>query len=150
MFKAIFKVIGDVLTGLFTWWNGAAAGARFTIFQRAKKVGEDDFGNRYFEERRVSLEGRKRRYVVYNGYADASRVPSDWHGWLHHTFEDPPTAAPLLRKAWEKDHKPNLTGTVHAYRPPGSLAHGGVREKAKVDYEAWSPGDPAQGGRTDA
>ena len=48
-------------------------------------VGEDEQGNRYYEERRPSIEGRKRRYVIYNGLAEASRVSPDWHGWMHHT-----------------------------------------------------------------
>ncbi len=130
-----------LLKSIFTWWNNATLGAWFTIFQRARKVGEDDFGNRYFEERRESLEGRRRRYVVYKGYADASRVPADWHGWLHHTFSEPPTLSPLKRQRWEKDHKPNLTGTLHAYRPAGSLDRGGERKPATGDYEAWSPED---------
>lgn len=128
-----------VFKAIFTWWNGVAAGAWFTILQRARKVGEDEYGNAYFEERKESLEGRKRRYVVFKGYADASRVPPDWHGWLHHTFTDPPSLAPLKRQVWEKDHQPNLTGTVHAYRPAGSLASGGERNRAAGDYEAWSP-----------
>jgi NADH:ubiquinone oxidoreductase subunit len=124
---------------LFAWWDGATLGALFDILRRARRVGQDQFGNVYYEERKPSLDGRPRRYVVYNGYADASRVPSDWHGWLHHTFADPPTTAPLRRKPWEKDHVPNLTGTVMAYHPKGSLARPGPRAETAGDYEAWTP-----------
>eukprot|EP01038_Epipyxis_sp_PR26KG_P009386 gene9385-12645_t len=128
-----------VLTKIFTWWNGATIGALFDIAKRATLVGEDDQGNRYFEERKATLEGRKRRYVLYKGYAEPSRVPVDWHGWLHHTFEQPPTIEPFLLKSWEKPHLPNLTGTVFAYRPKGSLAGAGERAKSSSDYESWSP-----------
>ena len=128
-----------VLTKIFTWWNGATIGALFDIAKRATLVGEDDQGNRYFEERKASLEGRKRRYVLYKGYAEPSRVPADWHGWLHHTFEQPPTIEPFQVKFWEKPHLPNLTGTVFAYRPKGSLAASGERAKSSSDYESWSP-----------
>lgn len=124
---------------LFAWWDGATLGALFDIGRRARKVGEDEYGNRYFEERKASLEGRPRRYVIYNGYADPSRVPVDWHGWLHHTFADPPTVAPFRLKRWEKGHLPNLTGTVHAYRPKGSLSETGERAASSGDYEAWRP-----------
>ncbi len=124
---------------LFAWWDGATLGALFDIGRRAKKIGEDEVGNRYFEERKASLEGRPRRYVIYNGYADASRVPVDWHGWLHHTFADPPTVTPFRRKTWEKDHVPNLTGTIHAYHPQGSLSEPGERAASSGDYEAWKP-----------
>ncbi len=132
---------------LFAWWNGATLGTLWDLTWRgARRIGEDEFGNRYYEDRRVSLEGRRRRYVVYNGYADASRVPSDWHGWLHHTFAEPPGvsaedgALMMPRRPWEKTHAPNLTGTVHAYRPKGSLARGGERAAATGDYEPWTPG----------
>jgi NADH:ubiquinone oxidoreductase subunit len=128
-----------MLDKIFTWWNGATVGAQYDIGRRSSFVGEDEQGNKYYEEKRASFEGRKRRWVIYNGLAEASRVPPDWHGWLHHTFEEPPTTAPLKKKAFEKPHRPNLTGTIHAYRPPGSLARGGERAPATGDYEAWKP-----------
>ena len=126
---------------IFVWWKDATPGTLLTLAMRgARKVGEDEYGNRYFTERgNTGPDGRKRRWVVYNGYADASRVPSDWHGWLHHTFDTPPSEAPLPRQAWEKDHHPNLTGTVYAYRPSGSLLVGEKRQASSGDYQAWSP-----------
>jgi len=133
-----------MLMRIFTWWNGATIGTLFDIGRRGVFVGKDEQGNRYYEEKRPSLEGRKRRYVVYDGLAEASRVPPDWHGWLHYTIDEPPTVAPLKRQRWEKPHVPNLTGTVHAYRPQGSLARGGVRQTSSSDYEAWSP-DESEG-----
>ena len=102
-------------------------------------MGEDEQGNRYYEERRPSLDGRKRRYVIYKGLAEASRVPPDWHGWMHHMVDEPPTVAPLPRRRWEQAHRPNLTGTAFAYRPPGSLWRGGERAAATGDYESWKP-----------
>ncbi len=130
----------DVFKTLLTWWNGATLGTLFTVAKRGRKVGEDEFGNRYYESRdTVSYDGRRRRWVIFNGYAEASKVSPDWHGWLHYTFEEPPTEAPLARKAWEKEHLPNLTGTPMAWRPQGSLARSGERPAATGDYEAWSP-----------
>jgi NADH:ubiquinone oxidoreductase subunit len=126
---------------IFTWWNGASVGARFHIGRRGVFVGQDEMGNKYYEAKDTSdsYDGRKRRWVIYNGYAEASKVSPDWHGWLHHTFQDPPTTEPLRRQAWEKDHVPNLSGTVGAWRPKGSLSRGGERQKATGDYEAWKP-----------
>jgi NADH:ubiquinone oxidoreductase subunit len=128
-----------MLKRIFTWWNGATLGALWDIKRRGVFVGQDAQGNRYFEERKASLEGRKRRWVVYDGLAEASRVDADWHGWMHHTLDAPPTTQPLHKQAWELPHRPNLTGTVGAYRPKGSLARGGERAPATADYEAWSP-----------
>jgi NADH:ubiquinone oxidoreductase subunit len=130
-----------VLKAIFTWWNGATIGARFKIASKGVFIGEDDYGNRYFEARdnSDSYDERKRRWVIYKGYAEASKIPPDWHGWMHYTFDEPPTKVPLLRRAWEKDHEPNLTGTIYAYRPKGSIARGGQRPAATGDYQAWRP-----------
>ena len=130
-----------VLKAIFTWWNGATLGQRFHISRRGVFVGQDDYGNRYFEARdnRDSYDQHKRRWVIYDGYAEASKVPAEWSGWLHYTFDEPPTTAPLKRRAWEKDHIPNLTGTIHAWRPKGSLTRGGQRAVATSDYKPWSP-----------
>jgi NADH:ubiquinone oxidoreductase subunit len=129
----------NALAKIFTWWNGATLGTLYDIGRRASFVGEDEQGNKFYEENKVSIEGRKRRYVTYNGYAEPSRVSPDWHGWLHHTFEHPPTVEPFQLQAWEKPHQANMTGTLLAYRPKGSLASGGARAKASGDYEAWGP-----------
>ncbi|MFC3069861.1 NADH:ubiquinone oxidoreductase subunit NDUFA12 [Phenylobacterium soli] len=131
----------SLLKTLFTWWNGATTGIHFTIARRGRFVGQDDYGNRYYEAKdaRDSYGKHRRRWVIYNGYAEASKVPPDWHGWLHYTFDEPPTVAPLLTKPWEKEHRPNLSGTIYAYRPKGSLARGGERQRATGDYEAWTP-----------
>ncbi len=129
-----------MLGKIFAWWNDATPGTYLTLAMKgAKKVGEDEYGNRYFEEARpTASDGRKRRYVVYKGYADASRVPMAWHGWLHHTYADPPTGDEP-KYVWEKEHEPNLTGTLYAYKPSGSLARGGKRQANSGDYESWSP-----------
>jgi len=129
-----------VLDKIFTWWNGATIGTLFTIAKRGVLVGADENGNRYYQSRdNISYDGRKRRWVVYNGYAEASKVTPDWHGWLRYTNEEPPTVAPLKRRRWERDHEPNMSGTPLAWRPQGSLANEGVRPAATGDYEAWKP-----------
>ena len=117
---------------IFTWWNGQTLGTRFNTWRFGQPVGEDDQGNKFYQ----SKDG-KRRWVVYNGEAEASRVSPDWHGWLHFTYDAPPTKEPLARKTWEKDHVPNLTGTDAAYRPAGSLLAAAPADRR--DYEAWSP-----------
>jgi NADH:ubiquinone oxidoreductase subunit len=118
-------------TRLFTWWRGAL-------------VGTDQFGNRYYREKRAAplvkgggMESRERRWVLYKGEAEPSRVPPEWHGWLHHITLEPPQ--PETRHAWQKPHLPNLTGTPAAWRPPGSLLLGGHRSAAAGDYEPWTP-----------
>ena len=74
---------------------------------------------------------------MYSGPVEASRVPPEWHAWLHHTVNEVPQPHP--RYPWEKPHLPNLTGTPQAYRPPGSVLRGGHRPPATCDYEPWVP-----------
>lgn len=119
---------------IFAWWHHATFGTLVTTWWSGTPVGTDQYGNRYYE---AGKSGR--RWVLYSGTVEASRVSPDWHGWLHHTFKEPPTVAPFKEKAWEKEHVPNLTGTEGAYRPDGSLLAGGVRPKATGDYQAWKP-----------
>ena len=113
--------------------------SRLIISMTARQVGEDSFGNRYYEARKPNRLGRYKRFVVYQGQAEASKVPPEWHGWLHHTEQNPPPAKGYARRSWQKDHLPNLTGTVHAYKPSGHVSRGGRRPAATGDYEAWKP-----------
>ncbi len=128
------RALMGLLRMLFVWWRNATPGTLLATWLRGTSVGSDPFGNRYYQSR----DG-KRRWVIYAGTVEASRVPPEWHGWLHHTFKEPPTVSSPKIKSWEKEHSPNLTGTPGAYRPPGSLARGGVRSAATGDYQAWQP-----------
>ena len=98
-------------------------------------VGEDEFGNRYYRARPRKGEARERRWVVYAGEPEASKVPAEWHIWLHHTADAPIPA--YERKDWQKPHIENKTGTPDAWMPP-SLA-GKTRPAATGDYQAWTP-----------
>ena len=125
----------------------ATIGTRLFTLLCGALVGQDDAGNRYYRERRRPTGRRERRWVVYEGEVEASRVPPEWHRWLHHSTDEPPTEAPLRQQTWEKPHRPNLTGTAAAYRPPGHILGGGMRDRATGDYEPWQPDEPPAAGR---
>lgn len=111
-----------------------------TMFSGASLVGEDSQGNRYYRAKARKGYNHERRWVIYNGEAEASRVPPEWHGWLHHQNDTVPESTDQsYRRNWQKPHTPNLTGTKQAYRPPGHILKGGQRDKATGDYEAWKP-----------
>lgn len=138
MFKAFFNWLSPGIL----WWNGATLGTLFTIGKRGRFIAADEFGNKYYEDRTAKNSydpGRKRRWVIYKGYADASKIPPDWHGWMHYTYDEPPSVTPLPRKAWEKSHLPNLSGTPYARFPAGSMNSDVERQKTTGDYEAWKP-----------
>ncbi|AXT26752.1 NADH:ubiquinone oxidoreductase subunit NDUFA12 [Ruegeria sp. AD91A] len=115
-----------------TWWNGSTLNTQIYTARKGVKVGEDNEGNVFYRNADDS-----RRWVIFNGEAEASRVDPEWHGWLHRTWDEPPTDKPLPHKSWEKPHQENLTGTALAYTPAGSLRRAEPMERR--DYEAWSP-----------
>lgn len=122
----------------FTWWNGATFGTWMGLRGKTR-IGEDDLGNVYYEGGQ-DPNGITRRWVIYNGPNDASRVPPEWFSWLHHQIDSAPDQALPAPKAWEIPAEPNLTGSRLAYRPSGALEKGGHRAAATGDYEAWTPG----------
>ena len=130
-----------MLKTIFTWWNGGAFGTRFHIGRRGIKVGEDAFGNTYYEARdnSDSYGDHKRRWVIYTGYSDASKVPPEWHGWLHYTFDDvadpSQPSEPLVRKG----------APAKSHRHAQCLAAEGLDRShrraphATGDYQPWTP-----------
>ncbi|MGE5548020.1 MAG: NADH:ubiquinone oxidoreductase subunit NDUFA12 [Solirubrobacterales bacterium] len=114
----------------------ATLGTLFHTWLSGKMVGTDPAGNRYYVERSAPKGRRAKRWVIYKDGDEASRIPPEWHAWLHYTSDEPLAGE---RKAWQKPHEPNRTGTSEAYLPPGHDLRGGKRERAAGDYEAWQP-----------
>lgn len=114
-------------------------GTKLYTFFKGQLVGTDAAGNRYYQERRAPTDRPRSRWVMYNGPEEASRVPPEWHAWLHRTIDEPPAEKKRPVKPWQKEHRANATGTAEAYRPPGSEYEGGHRAKATGDYEPWRP-----------
>lgn len=135
-----------LLGKIFTWWDGGTFGTHLWAMRAGgEHVGTDAQGNKYYRKRAKSARNTgsytqgEKRWVIYNGPNDASRVPSEWHGWLHGGFDDVPASHLPPARIWETDYTPNATGTPLAYRPQGALERGGRRARADGDYEAWSP-----------
>ncbi len=118
---------------------GATIGTRLYTWLKGQRVGSDEFDNVYYIERKKSTSRRRKRWVVYNGIVEASKIPALWHGWLHYTFDETPDKLNIVRHDWETPHIPNLTGTKGAYLPDGHLARGGERALTTADYQAWQP-----------
>ena len=120
---------------VFTWWNGATVGTALFTRMNGDEVGKDDAGNVYF----ASGGKNPRRWVIYDGNNDGSRVPPEWQAWLRGTIDDLPEKALPPRRAFQKPAEPNLTGTLAAFRPDGALGSGRVRPASTGDYEPWIP-----------
>ena len=131
----------SIFSEIFSWWGGNTWGTRVTIWRQGRLVGHDELGNTYYIQKRgVGPLGVPRRWVVYKNLADASQVSPDWHGWLHYTFDAPPTEQSYTPRPWQQPHRANMTGTPDAYRPSGSILGQGQRPKATGDYKPWRPG----------
>lgn len=137
-----------ILGKIFTWWDGATFGTQLWAARAGgEHVGTDGAGNKYYRSKPKtkgandgSYTSRDKRWVIYNGANDASRVPAEWHGWLHGTYDEVPESHLPPPRIWEVDYTPNATGTAQAYVPQGALERGGQRARAVGDYEAWTPG----------
>lgn len=123
---------------------GTSIGTRLFTWLRGEAVGGDTAGNLYYRAKgggfthKDSLR-REQRWVIYAGEPEASRVPPEWHAWLHHTTDDIPPKEGIARRPWMREHSPNQTGSEQAYRPPGHPLSGRQRARTSGDYEAWSP-----------
>ena len=77
---------------------GTMVGSLYQLFRtdevkNGTLIGEDKYGNKYFENKRYFV-GRS-RWVIYNENVyfdyDGSQVPAEWYGWLHYKRDTPPT-----------------------------------------------------------
>ncbi|MDI9349648.1 MAG: NADH-ubiquinone oxidoreductase subunit NDUFA12 family protein [Candidatus Symbiobacter sp.] len=127
-------------TKISTWMNG-------------QYVGKDRYGNRYYQSRLPSTHPKRRRWVMYQGLPEPSKVPPEWFGWLHYSEDQPLRSEPNAHldaksgSQTERPHsalnyQPNFSGTKWAWRPPGSVVAGGHRPAATGDYQAWQPAAP--------
>jgi NADH:ubiquinone oxidoreductase subunit len=124
--------MASLFNRLFTWWNGQTIGTQLFTARRGERVGEDSQGNVFYRNADDS-----KRWVIFDGLVEASRIDPEWHGWLHHTWDAPPSDRPVVHKPWEAPHQPNLTGTALAYAPAGSIRR--EQPAPRSDYEAWTP-----------
>ena len=65
------------LKKIFIWWNQETLGTKLQTFFFGKLVGEDSFGNKYYQ----SKSGK--RWVIYKDEIDASKIPNEWYSWIH-------------------------------------------------------------------
>lgn len=104
-----------------------------TLF-KGIKAGEDEQGNKYYYERFFfgkPKDRKPRRWVIYKGIPEASKVPANWHSWIHYSSEDPP-ADNKLKHSWQKKHLPNLTGTTCSCNCKN-------KENQPKHYKPWVP-----------
>ena len=110
---------------IFTWWNRQTLGTRIHTFLNGKFVGEDQFGNKYYENK------KGKRWVIYNGEVEASKIPNEWYSWMHYTNNKIENVHELKKYDWQKDHLPNQTGTQNSYHPKKN------KNATEKKYNSW-------------
>tara|TARA_B100000530_G_scaffold249318_1_gene163783 strand:+ start:1889 stop:2248 length:360 start_codon:yes stop_codon:yes gene_type:complete len=110
---------------IFTWWNQQTIGTRIQTLFYGTYVGKDKKGNKYYE----SKSGK--RWVIYNGEIEASKIPDEWYSWIHHIGNKIENSHELKKYNWQKEHLPNQTGTEKSYHPKKN------KDAIKKKYNSW-------------
>ena len=112
---------------ILTWWNHQTIGTRLFTFFFGKFVGEDEFGNKYYENKK-----RKKRWVIYNGEIEATKIPVEWYSWMHFIKNKVEETHQFKKYDWQKNHLSNQTGTLRAYNPQKN------KDATKKKYKSWN------------
>ena len=110
---------------IFIWWNQETLGTKLKTIFFGKLVGSDANGNKYYE----SKSGK--RWIIYSGEIDASKIPNEWYSWIHFTNNKIENNHDLKKYDWQKPHQPNQTGTESAYHPNKN------NDAIKKKYTTW-------------
>ena len=118
----------NFLKQIFTWWHKQTIGTFIYTLLTGKFIGSDQFGNKYYSN------SKGKRWVIYKNNIESSKIPPDWHLWIHSlTIKKPENI--INKFSWQKEHEENLTGTKKAYKPEGSLLLESKKNMKK--YETW-------------
>ena len=113
---------------IFIWWHRQTIGTFIYTLFTGKFIGSDQFGNKYY------FNSKGKRWVVYKNDIESTKIPPDWHSWIHFlTINRPPNKEKKF--LWQKQHEENLTGTNRAHKPEGSLVSDLKKNMKK--YETW-------------
>ena len=119
----------DFFKQIFTWWHRQTVGTFIYTLFRGKFVGKDEFGNKYYSN------SKGKRWVIYKSTIESSRIPPEWHLWIHFLSKNKPSDN-LTKFNWQKKYEENLTGTIKAYKPDGALNSDSKTDMKK--YETWN------------
>ena len=113
---------------IFVWWHKQTIGTFIYTLFFGNYVGKDEFGNKYYSN------SKKKRWVIYKDRVESTKIPPEWHLWIHFLTDAKPESN-AKKLIWQKKHEENLTGTSKAYKPDGSLLSG--KNKNLKKYEIW-------------
>ncbi len=92
-----------------------------------RQIGVDLNDNRYYIQHK---KHSYKRWVIYNGIVDPSKIPVSWHIWLHSDCETIPRDPPEIQT-------PAHFSAKHTTKCTTSIAN--IPSSALECYQSWSP-----------
>ena len=104
-------------------------------YLNGKKVGEDYFGNFYYESK-----DKKNRWCIYSNESEASKISPEWNSWLRFISVACPKDNDTTHE-WQKLFNGNLTGLDSVYKPRTAITSASKEDldSYQFDYKAWKP-----------
>ena len=114
-----------LLKKIFIWWDQETLGTKLKTIFSGKLIGTDSYGNKYYQCK------TGKRWVIYSGEIDASKIPNEWYSWIHFTNNKIQNKHNIEKYDWQKPHQSNQTGTKNAYHPNKN------NEQIEKKYTTW-------------
>jgi len=95
--------------------------------------GTDKFGNKYYED--INQPYGQHRWIEYadiHNY-DASMIQPEWHGWMHHMFDETPNDPPMIQDSVPTSTVTHNTFTNHV----GMISPTKAVDRASVDLSQY-------------
>jgi NADH:ubiquinone oxidoreductase subunit len=110
-------------------------------------VGEDNYGNKYFELKKKDSFGRKKRVCLFRGRVEASKISPEWHLFMHYQKDSKEIPVNIKQYKWQRSYLPDLTLTSVKYLPKNHPSYSGKTNlyNAKgagnpFKFQPWKPG----------
>mmetsp|Transcript_2305 Transcript_2305/g.4045 ORF Transcript_2305/g.4045 Transcript_2305/m.4045 type:complete len:167 (+) Transcript_2305:90-590(+) len=103
-------------------------------------VGEDELGNRYFENKHLThgrhrwVEYFEQRHISF----DPVKIPPEWHAWISHIVDEPPLSN-ASKPRYQGAITSNRTGTHEMYISQYSPLAKSFSGRAKERVTKWDP-----------
>lgn len=113
---------------------------------KGKFVGEDEYGNKYYETNQRDYLNRKKRYCLFNGRVEATKIPPEWHCFMHYQIPKESVILDTKQYKWQKRFLPDLTLSSIKYLPKNHPLYSNQNSLYNTKssgnpfkFKAWSP-----------
>ena len=127
----------------FTWWNGATLNTLLHTRRHGELVGHRRIRQPLLPHARRRIDpalGFERRWVIYNGVAEASMTPPGWNGWLHHTVDvAADRGRPTSRTTGKRRISAIRPARLRRFGPRARRCGAAPARRPAAIIEAWTP-----------